>query len=81
MTPCVRRWTTSGEYSVYFAIDTWAEPKVVLMKMDNYGSTILCSKMIPEALAAELLEDIKGIKGILELTPPIKEWLMKELDA
>jgi hypothetical protein len=73
--------TTSGEYSVYFAIDTWAEPKVVLMKMDNYGSTILCSKKVPDDLAKQLQEDIKGIKGILELTPPIKEWLMKELDA
>ena len=73
--------TTSGEYSIYFAIDTWAEPKVVLMKMDNYGSTILCTKKIPKALADELLEEIKGIKGILELTEPIKQWLMKELDA
>ncbi|WP_338668414.1 DVU0772 family protein [Pseudodesulfovibrio methanolicus] len=73
--------TTSGEYSVYFALDTWAEPKVVLMRMNNYGSTVLCSKKIPEDLARQLLDDIKGIKGILELTPPIKEWLMKELEA
>jgi hypothetical protein len=72
--------TKSGEYSIYFAIDTWDEPKVVLMKMDNYGSTILCSKKIPDDLAKELLEDIQNIKGILELTPPIKEWLEKELD-
>ncbi|MBC15971.1 conserved protein of unknown function [Pseudodesulfovibrio profundus] len=73
--------TKSGEYSIYFAIDTWEEPKVVLMKMDNYGSTILCAKKIPDDLAKELKEEIKGIKGILELTPSIKEWLMKELEA
>lgn len=73
--------TTSGEYSVYFAIDTWEEPKAVLMKMDNYGSTVLCSKPVPENLARELREDIKGIKGIIEPTPPIKQWLRQEFDA
>lgn len=74
--------TTSGEYSIYFAIDTWqSPPKVVLMRMNNYGSTVLCSKNLPDNLAKELLDDIKNIKGILELTPPIKEWLIKELDA
>ena len=73
--------TRSGEYSVYFAIDTWDAPKAVLMKMDNYGSQVLCSKQVPENLARELREDIKGIKGILELTPPIKEWLQAEVNA
>jgi len=72
--------TRSGEYSVYFAIDTWEEPKVVLMRMNNYGSTVLCSKKIPDKLAKELLKDLQGIKGILALTPPIREWLEKELD-
>ena len=72
--------TKSGEYSIYFAIDTWDEPKVVLMKMDNYGSTVLCSKKLPDDLAKELLDDIQNIKGILELTPPVKAWLEKELD-
>ncbi|MEF2232382.1 MAG: hypothetical protein V3571_15725 [Pseudodesulfovibrio sp.] len=71
--------TRSGEYSVYFAIDTWDEPKVVLMRMNNYGSTVLCSKKLPDGLAKALLEDLKGIKGILALTPPIREWLEKEL--
>lgn len=73
--------TKSGEYSIYFAIDTWEEPKVVLMKMDNYGSTILCSKKIPADLLKELHDEIKGIKGILELTPSIRVWLEKELDS
>jgi hypothetical protein len=73
--------TRSGEYSVYFAIDTWDAPKAVLMKMDNYGSQVLCSKEVPEKLAKELKDDIKNIKGILELTPPIKEWLRQEVNA
>ncbi|WP_243544936.1 DVU0772 family protein [Pseudodesulfovibrio tunisiensis] len=73
--------TRSGEYSIYFAIDTWEEPKVVLMRMDNYGSTVLCSKKLPPDLAADLKKDIGGIKGILELTPAIKEWLIAELEA
>ena len=73
--------TTSGEYSVYFVIDTWEEPKIVLMKMDKYGSTTLCTKKIPDDLAKELLAEIKNIKGILELTPPIKEWLINEMEG
>lgn len=72
--------TKSGEYSIYFAVDTWEEPRVVLMRMDNYGSTILCAKKLPPALAQELHDDIKGIKGILELPPYVKEWLIKELE-
>jgi len=73
--------TTSGEYSIYFAIDTWEAPKVVLMKMDNYGSTILCTKKLPDDLSKELLDEIKNIKGILELTPSIKAWLINELEG
>lgn len=72
--------TTSGEYSIYFAVDTWEAPKVVLMRMDNYGSTILCSKKLPPELAKELKDDIKDIKGILELPPYVKEWLIRELE-
>ncbi len=72
--------TKSGEYSIYFAVDTWEEPKVVLMRMDNYGSTVLCSKKLPPALSKELFDDIKGIKGILELPPYVKEWLIAELE-
>ena len=73
--------TRSGEYSIYFAIDTWEEPKVVLMRMNNYGSTVLCSKKIPADLAKDLAKELGGIKGILALTPPIREWLEKELDG
>ena len=72
--------TTSGSYAIYFAVDTWEEYKVVLMRMDNYGSTILCTKKLPPALAQELREEIGGIKGILELTPAVRAWLEKELD-
>ena len=73
--------TKSGEYSIYFAIDTWDAPKVVLMKMDNYGSTILCSKKIPDDLSKELLDDIQNIKGILEADPgPSGNGWKRELD-
>ena len=64
-----------------FAIDTWEAPKAVLMKMDNYGSQVLCSKQVPDNLARELRADIKNIKGILEQTPPIKAWLKAEVNA
>ncbi|WP_419785671.1 DVU0772 family protein [Pseudodesulfovibrio sp.] len=73
--------TRSGEYSIYFAIDTWEAPKVVLMRMNNYGSTVLCSKKIPDDLAKDLEKELGGIKGILALTPAVRDWLEKELDG
>ncbi|QJB55559.1 DVU0772 family protein [Pseudodesulfovibrio sp. zrk46] len=73
--------TKSGEYSIYFAIDTWEEPKMVLMRMDNFGSQILCSTKLPDHLREGLLAEYKDIKGILELTPPIKKWAQELMDA
>lgn len=70
----------TDDYSIYFVIDTWEEPKVVLMKMTKYGSTTLCEKRIPEDMAKRYLESIGNIKGIHELSPEIKQWLEKELE-
>jgi hypothetical protein len=70
----------TDDFSIYFVIDTWEEPKVVLMKMTKYGSTTLCEKRIPEDMARRYIESIGGIKGIHELSPEIKQWLEKELE-
>lgn len=69
----------TDDFSIYFVIDTWEEPKVVLMKMTKYGSTTLCEKRIPEDMAKRYIESIGGIKGIHELSPEIKQWIEKEL--
>lgn len=70
----------SDDYSIYFVIDTWAEPKIVLMRMDKYGSTCLCEKRLPEDLARRYLESIGGLRGIHELSPEVRDWLAAELE-
>jgi len=77
----IRRPVRSGEYSVYFVIDTWEAPKVVMQKMDNYGATVLCEKNLPADMAERYMKEIGGIRGIHELSDEVKEWLIKELDA
>ena len=73
--------TRSNEYSIYFVVDTWGpEPKVVLMKMNNYGSQALCEKALPKDMAEAYLKQIGGIKGIHEITPEIKDWLHAEFE-
>ena len=68
--------TLSGEYSIYFVVDSWGpEPKVVLTKMNNYGSQALCEKRLPKELADMFYKRFGNIKGIHEPTPEIKEWL------
>ena len=67
--------TMSGEYSIYFVIDTWGTPKVVLTKMNNYGSEALCEKALPHELAESFMMKIGGHRGIHEPTAEIKEWL------
>jgi hypothetical protein len=69
----------SDDFSIYFVVDTWEEPKVVLMKMTKYGSTTLCEKRLSKDMAKRYLESIGGLKGIHELSPEIKQWLEKEL--
>ncbi len=71
---------SSAEYSVYFVVDTWEEPKVSLMKMDNYGAKILCEKHLPPELAKKYMEEIGGLRGIHELNDDIRAWLTAELD-
>jgi len=71
---------SSKEYSVYFVIDTWEAPKVCLLKMNNYGSMILCEKKLPEDLAKRYMAEIGGLRGIHELSDEVKAWLVKELD-
>lgn len=73
--------TGSDDYSIYFVVDTWETPKVVLMKMTKYGSTTLCEKNLPDDLAEQYLKEIGGLKGIHELTPSIRKWLEKELEG
>lgn len=70
----------TDDFTIYFVIDTWEEPKVVLMKMTKYGSTTLCEKRLPEDMAKRYLESIGALKGIHELSPEIKQWLEKELE-
>lgn len=70
----------TDDYSIYFVIDTWEEPKIVLMKMTKYGSTTLCEKRLPEDIAKRYMESIGGIKGIHELSSDIKQWLENELE-
>ncbi len=75
--------TSSGEYSVYFVVDTWnlAEPKVVLMRMDNYGSQSLCEKNLPPELAASYLTYCGRIRGIHELNDEVKDWVKGLLEG
>ncbi len=72
--------TLSGEYSVYFVVDTWEEPKVVLTKMNNYGSQALCEKKLPPELSEPFMRSIGGLRGIHEPTPEIKAWLKAEYE-
>lgn len=78
----LRRPVVSGdEYSIYFVVDTWDAPKVCLLKMNNYGSTVLCEKKLPEDIAKRFMESIGSLRGIHELNDEVKDWLKQELEA
>ena len=49
--------------------------------MNNYGSTVLCEKKLPEDLAKRFMESIGNLRGIHELNDEVKDWLKTELDA
>jgi hypothetical protein len=70
----------SDDYSIYFVVDTWDVPKVVLLKMTKYGSTTLCEKELPPDIAERYLASIGRLKGVHELSPEIVSWLEKELE-
>ena len=74
---------TTDAYSIYFVIDSWEKdkPKVALMKMNKWGSQTLCQKYIPADIAKGFLKEYGNLKGIHELTPAVKEWLVKELEG
>lgn len=74
--------TLSDEYSIYFVVNTWNtdEPKVVLTKMNNYGSEALCEKLLPGDIAGRFMESIGSIRGIHEPNDEIKDWIKKLLE-
>jgi hypothetical protein len=72
--------TSSDEYSIYFVVDTWEEPKVSLLKMNNYGSTTLCEKKLPKEIADRYMDEIGGIRGVHELNDEIRAWLESEVE-
>lgn len=72
--------TLSDEYSIYFVVDTWGErPKAVLMKMNKWGSESLCEKQLPDNLLAGFHAERGRVRGILEPTEEIKEWLRRTI--
>lgn len=73
--------THSGEYSIYFVVDTWKEPKVVLLRMDNYGAQPLCEKSVPTDMAERFLKEVGGIKGVHALNDEIKAWLQADFES
>ena len=65
----------SGEYSIYLVVDTWGDkPKLVLTKMNNYGSQALCEKFLPEDLAKQFKDSIGGVRGMHEPNQDVKNW-------
>ena len=67
--------TMSGEYSIYLVVDTWGDsPKLVLTKMNNYGSRALCEKLLPEDLAKQFKSSIGGVRGMHEPSQEVKDW-------
>ncbi len=73
--------TLSDEYSIYFVVDTWGpEPKAVLMKMNKWGSESLCEKKIPAEFIPGFLAARGKVRGILEPTEEIKEWLRRTIE-
>lgn len=72
--------TGHGDYSIYFVCDTWAEPKVVLLKMNNYGSQTLCEKKLPPGISERYLEYVHRLRGIHELNDEVKAWIQAEME-
>lgn len=71
---------SADQYSVYFVVDTWEEPKVVLMKMNNYGSESLCEKKLPPKLAESFQKEFGSLRGIHEPTEEVKAWIHTLVD-
>ena len=69
------------EYSIYFVVNTWNEPKIVLQKMNNYGAQTLCEKVLPPELAASFMKEVGGLRGIFPLNEELKTWLMREIES
>ncbi|WP_029898604.1 DVU0772 family protein [Desulfohalovibrio reitneri] len=72
--------TLSDEYSIYFVVDTWDEPKIALMKMSKWGSETLCEKKLPEELVEDFYKESGRMRGIFEPTQAIKEWIRGEIE-
>ena len=65
------------ESSTYFVLDTWNEPKINLVRMDNYGRHDLARIELPD----HLKDEADRPKGIYAVDGRIREWLMYELGA
>ncbi|TVM27175.1 hypothetical protein DQK91_22730 [Oceanidesulfovibrio marinus] len=71
--------TGSDDDSIYFVVDTWEEPNVVLIIMTKYGSTTLYEHKLPYNLSAQYVHAIGGLNGMHALTPSIITVLEEDL--
>ncbi|MDQ7033203.1 MAG: hypothetical protein Q9M37_10900 [Desulfonauticus sp.] len=69
-----------GESSYYFVVNTWDEPKVMLIKMSASGPEELATLMLPKDLVDDFYKQMGQLKGVFPITPKIKEWLQEKME-
>jgi len=68
--------TSKNDYSTYFVVNTWSgAPEVTLVRRNSEDAVELASFTLPDALAAEFMEEVGGNKGVYAPTEAIKNWL------
>jgi len=69
----------AGESSYYFVVNTWDEPKVMLIKMSAAGPEELAVLDLPPDLAEDFFAQHGKLKGVFAVTPKIKAWLEQKM--
>ncbi|GFM37240.1 DVU0772 family protein [Desulfovibrio psychrotolerans] len=71
---------SKADFSTYFVVDTWGErPVVRLIRRNSEGADELATIPLPNRLANRFIAEYGDLRGIMEPTREIKDWLKAEL--
>ena len=74
-----RRVRSKEDYSTYFVVNTWKEPKIFLIRRNSEAAEELAEFSMPEDMEARFLEFVGHNKGVYTIEGEVKDWLKNKL--
>jgi len=74
-----RRIRSKNDYSTYFVVNTWKEPKIFLIRRNSEDAEEIAEFAMPKDIEARFMESVGHNKGVYTIEGEVKDWLQDQL--